>query len=152
VAFTCPWCLRTSSSPADEAEGYCGACRAFTGRLDGPEPPAREYLCGACGTRFLVPAPHPGSVWCGCGPPEPMLQVAASPGSLAADFGLRSGAALDPAAVARYIARRYGMPEFITSSHTDYQSPSPDGTDCTEGPGGEPGSDAAVWHPGYPEW
>jgi hypothetical protein len=34
-SFTCPRCGRTSHNPADVAEGYCGACHAFTRE---PEP------------------------------------------------------------------------------------------------------------------
>lgn len=34
--FTCPVCSRTSYHPTDLAEGYCGACHAFTG--DGGPP------------------------------------------------------------------------------------------------------------------
>lgn len=29
--FTCPVCTRTSYHPKDLAEGYCGACKTFTG-------------------------------------------------------------------------------------------------------------------------
>lgn len=31
MAFTCPRCGRTSHSPDDEREGYCGACHDWTG-------------------------------------------------------------------------------------------------------------------------
>jgi hypothetical protein len=31
VAFTCPECGRTSQSPDDARQGYCGACHGFTG-------------------------------------------------------------------------------------------------------------------------
>jgi hypothetical protein len=30
--FTCPRCGRTSHSPDDEREGYCGACHDWTGQ------------------------------------------------------------------------------------------------------------------------
>lgn len=33
MSFTCPRCSRTSHSPDDERQGYCGACHAFTGSL-----------------------------------------------------------------------------------------------------------------------
>lgn len=32
-SFTCPRCGRTSHHPADAAQGYCGACHAWTGRV-----------------------------------------------------------------------------------------------------------------------
>jgi uncharacterized Zn finger protein (UPF0148 family) len=31
LGFTCPRCRLTSYHPTDLAEGYCGACHAFTG-------------------------------------------------------------------------------------------------------------------------
>lgn len=30
-SFTCPECERTSYHPVDAEEGYCGACRDWTG-------------------------------------------------------------------------------------------------------------------------
>jgi len=76
------------------------------------------------------------------------LQLAVSPGALAADFELRSGAALNPAAVARYLAERYGLPpEFITSSHTDSESLPPEGTDWPGPWDVHPFGDAAQWSP-----
>jgi hypothetical protein len=31
ASFTCPRCSRTSHNPKDVIEGYCGACRGWTG-------------------------------------------------------------------------------------------------------------------------
>lgn len=170
MAFTCPRCSRTSHGPADEREGYCGACRDFTGRAavhapaegmftfldgaalapaaftrcvtglqpapgsfsvpgylqDGPEPPAREYRCGACGAQFPVPASHSGPVWCACRSPQPMLRV---PGLSA---GWSSGE--------------------VTISHTDNQSGSPEGTDWPGPFDVGPFGDAMQWSPGDAEW
>ena len=41
MRFTCPRCGRTSASPEDAAQGYCGACHDWTGSpvLRGPHSP-----------------------------------------------------------------------------------------------------------------
>lgn len=35
MAFVCPRCGRSSANPNDEREGYCGACRDWTGEPAG---------------------------------------------------------------------------------------------------------------------
>lgn len=149
MAFTCPRCSRTSYSPADEREGYCGACRAFTGR--GVH---ADYGCAACGLQFPVPASHSGPVRCPCGSLQPMapvpghvaegtisadslLQVTVSPGGLAADSGLSAG--------------DWSSGE-VTISHTDNQSGSPDGTDWPRPWDVGPFGDAMQWRAGDAEW
>lgn len=76
ATFTCPVCLMTSHHPDDAAHGYCGACRAFTGRRcrhcgryrlmpHGPvqQPagrlrfPWRRWRCSGCFSEFDTPEP-----------------------------------------------------------------------------------------------
>jgi DNA-directed RNA polymerase subunit RPC12/RpoP len=80
VSFTCPRCGRTSQNPEDARQGYCGACRDFTGGpvnyasaeamfadLDGlpvTREPTGDWQCPECGVRFLVPPDHAGPVLC----------------------------------------------------------------------------------------
>lgn len=39
MSFTCPRCGRVSQHPTDAAEGYCGACHAWTGPACPPASP-----------------------------------------------------------------------------------------------------------------
>jgi hypothetical protein len=48
--FVCPRCRARSSNPGDVAEGYCGACHEFTGKLG--------YLVGGPGHGQLWPWPE----------------------------------------------------------------------------------------------
>ena len=48
--FTCPRCGRTSHHPRDLAEGYCGACHAFTAGLAQPLTPSEIAAQRAGGT------------------------------------------------------------------------------------------------------
>jgi len=79
VAFTCPRCGMTSQAPADEADGWCGACCAQTGG-------ALEYECRGCRRRLWVPGSHLGPVLCTCGEARPMLPAEpARPSCVVAD-------------------------------------------------------------------
>lgn len=49
VSFTCPRCGRTSYHPRDMAEGYCGACHAWTGFTD---------VCQVCGASEIWSSSH----------------------------------------------------------------------------------------------
>lgn len=42
ASFTCPKCRRTSYSPDDIREGYCGACHDYSQSLHGYEAEQRE--------------------------------------------------------------------------------------------------------------
>lgn len=62
MPFTCPRCSRTSHSPDDAREGYCGACRAWTRPLprgpwqfvpSGPAPPG-EFKVGLGATARYI--------------------------------------------------------------------------------------------------
>lgn len=57
MAFTCPRCQRTSHSPEDERQGYCGACHDSTGRgtVHASAEPTGDWQCPECGLRLLVP-------------------------------------------------------------------------------------------------
>jgi hypothetical protein len=154
VAFTCPRCGRTSHHPEDERQGYCGACHDWT--------LAAEYTCGACLLRFWAPHALPGPVRCRCGSPEPASRASAHVTDVSADGTLQQylghtdselwfSDALTQAereAAVRYIRAQAGAGAFITSSHTDYQPPSPERQLQVDD---HHWGDAAAWHPGYRE-
>ena len=122
MAFTCPRCARVSHSPEDERQGYCGACRDWTGR----------DLQVPCDVPAELVARHRDTA----------LAAIAAAASGGRPFGSRPVLLpLDPNTLAT----------FITSSHTDNQSPAEFSARRQSEVDDEPGSDAATWQPGYRE-
>ena len=125
MAFTCPRCARVSYSPQDERQGYCGACCDWTGR-------------------DLVSGVRIETVSVG----EFQIRLVTDPEVPAGEVRLVSGESrrpvllpLDPNTLAT----------FITSSHTDNQSPAEFPARRQPGADGCVWRDAATWHPGYRE-
>lgn len=125
MSFTCPRCQRASHHPQDERQGYCGACRDFTGSGD-------VFECGQCGTRSVVPPLHAGAVWCPCGSPEPMHAFREFRGPdlsrglwQLAESGPEPAGGASAAAMFRYLAQRYldGPVHFTREPTGDWQCP-----------------------------
>ena len=61
MAFTCPRCGRTSQHPEDQRQGYCGACRDWTGTPAGLTPEGvaswRETQLAVLARRAVVQSP-----------------------------------------------------------------------------------------------
>jgi hypothetical protein len=137
MAFTCPRCGRASQHRDDESQGYCGACHDWTG-LDVtygcagcggsfPVPPSHVGAvwcpCGSPERMSPVLAPSPPVLQARVTadpsvPPGQVLMVSGAHG-LSQFIGRTSEelfftceqpgqVSADPAAVARYMAERYG--------------------------------------------
>jgi hypothetical protein len=140
VAFTCPRCGRVSHGPRDAAEGYCGACRDWTGPAPGGPSPGQVRVVADPS----VPAGHvmlvsSRGLWQYIGHDDGELWFAERDGRAEVDLD----------AVRRYVLEQYnaamaspGVP--VTIPHTDSESLPEDDYDDSWG-------DAATWHPGYRE-
>lgn len=78
MSFTCPRCARTSHSPEDERQGYCGACCAFTVESGISAAPRPVIQTSPLGFRFessarleaMLPDGPAGTAPRAAGPPE----------------------------------------------------------------------------------
>lgn len=149
MAYTCPRCGRTSRHPEDARQGYCGACRDWTGPGVPGEAASRFCQCETCGNRTEVPPGHVGRVWCPYGQEAEsmrgLLAVALAAyrnGLLSlADLTLEVRGHLDQATV-----------DLITGAQ---RNPVTDSGDHPGWPGQwdvAPYGDAMEWRPGDPEW
>jgi hypothetical protein len=136
VAFTCPRCQRASPGPEDERQGYCGACHDWTGPGVLSMRAGHIMLADSCGRQQYIGYTDSG------------LEVRPLPDR---------GVTIEEAA-RRYVREAYGtvsLPSpasFITSSHTDSESPSSGGTDWPGPYDVPPYGDAMEWQPGDAEW
>lgn len=144
MAFTCPRCQRTSHSPEDERQGYCGACHDWTG----PGVPGE-------GTASAIEF-RPSDIML-VDPRGRRRHVGYTDSGLEARQQPDRGVTIEEAA-RRYVREAYGtvsLPSpasFITSSHTDSESPSSGGTDWPGPYDVAPYGDAMEWSPGDAEW
>lgn len=149
MAFTCPRCSRTSHSPADAAQGYCGACGAWTGEGEGVtvsqalhcirERDARpqverisvELALADSARRRQLGAALESHLAC-------TVTFAEASRSLAEAWA-RGGVVAFPPSADVMAAREQAVPPYDTAEGDDGPEPDTYPWDC-----------AAAWHPGYP--